>query len=100
MLPVTSKTLPALHLSQTSWAPGYSPELQTKPAALKLAATHLPVARRIRVKLEVAAALVVPRDLAQEEVPGTFLAAAVNDEQGSCDQNGQQVGYSLALVVW
>ena len=55
-----------------------------KPAPLKLAAAYLPVARRIRVKLEVAAALVVPRDLAQEEVPGTFLAAAVNDEQGSC----------------
>ena len=97
---MTSKTLPALHLSQTGWAPGYSPESQAKPAALNLAAAYLPVARRIRVKLEVAAALVVPRDLAQAEVPGTFLAAAENGEEGSCDQNGQQVGYSLVQLVW
>lgn len=92
---MTSKKLPALHLSQTGWAPGYSPKSQAKPAAVKLAAVHLPVARSLRVKLEVAAALVVPRDLAQAEVLGTFAAAAGNDEQGSCDQNGQQVGYSL-----
>ena len=97
---MTSKKLSALHLSQTGWAPGCLPEPQTKPAALKLAAAYLPVARSLRVKLEVAAELVVPRDLAQAEVPGTFAAAAGNDEQGSCEQNGQQVGYSLVQLVW
>lgn len=84
MLPEASKTLPALHLSQTSWAPGYSPEPQAKRAALKLAATHLPVARRIRVKLRVAAALDVTHNLAQAEVPAPFAVAAENGEQGSC----------------
>ena len=84
MLPEASKTLPALHLSQTSWAPGYSPEPQAKRAALKLAAAHLPVARRIRVKLRVAAALDVTHNLSQEEVPAPFAVAAENGEEGSC----------------